>query len=62
MVKKITYKPKKSDKWEEVVECLINNHKLKVSFFPSDGDIFIPITDDYGWSLVIKKDGTWSLQ
>ncbi|MCK9370243.1 hypothetical protein M0R04_10085 [Candidatus Dojkabacteria bacterium] len=59
---KIEYKPKESKYWEKFVNGAINNLKLNASFFPSDGEIYIPIEDENMWSLVIKKDGTWNLQ
>ncbi len=60
--KKIEYKPKKHAQWEDFVTTILNGKRIKgISFYPDDGDIYIPLDHECVWSLVIKSDGTWSL-
>lgn len=58
--KKIEYKPKVSPDWERLVTDAINGH-LNVSFYPKDGEIYIPLDTETGWSVVLKKNGTWTI-
>lgn len=60
MNKKIEYKPKKSPEWEKLVQAAINSN-MDVSFFPKEGELFIALKDESYLSVIIKKDGTWSI-
>jgi hypothetical protein len=59
--KKIEYKPKKHPRWEDAVTAAINGTKANVSFYPKDGELYLPLGDEVMYSLIIKKDGTWDL-
>lgn len=59
--KQIVYKTQKHPRWEDVVNAAINSIKQNVSFYPKDGELYIPIGDDNMYSVILKKDGTWDL-
>ena len=58
--KKIEVKPRKSPEWEKVCEAAINGN-LDVSFYPKDGELFINLKDESYQSVILKRDGTWSI-
>lgn len=60
MVQKIVFKEKVSPEWEKVVTASINGTQ-NTSFYPKDGELYLPLGDETMYSLVIKKDGTWKL-
>jgi len=60
MKKHITYKPKKSPQWEDAVEQLINSTE-QVNFYPHDGELYWTIKGSEYRSIILRKDGTWSL-
>ncbi len=60
MKKPIEYKPRVHENWEDVVTAAING-EVNVSFYPKDGEIYIPLGDESMWSLVVKRDGTWDI-
>jgi hypothetical protein len=58
MKRKIEYRARKSEEWEDAVNELLQS-RLDVSFFPKDGEIYIALGDPSYNSIIIKKDGTW---
>lgn len=58
---KFEFKKKSEGKWEELVTKLINSD-LNVCLWSKDEHLAIHIDCEYSSELVIKKDGTWSLE
>lgn len=60
--KKITYKPVRSEQFEEMVNELINNglDNADVTFSVRDEEVRIWMMQS-SWSLVLTKNGTWKL-
>lgn len=59
--KHIEVKPRKIASWEQTLEILINSTDVRTSIYPEDGEVYVTIDRENYRAVVLKKDGTWSL-